>query len=57
MIKIDLLLRRLGNYNAQFGGGSKLQALWFCFYWGGGLGPRISRAHSLLVNLKHRAEI
>ena len=29
----------------------------FFLYWGGGWGPRISRAHSLLVNLKHRAEM
>ena len=29
-------------------------SLGFCFYWGQGWGPRFLRAHSLLVNLKHK---
>ena len=59
--KKGLLLKGHGNYKAYLGPKSKAMGerestgLGFCFYWGLGWGPRVSQAHSLLVNLKHKS--
>ena len=36
-------------------GKGRENGLGFCSYWSAGWRPRVSRAHSLLVNLKYRS--